>query len=87
MNEILLLEGIDPHDADNVVLATERGWDLLLVAEHHRSYAELAEAKSKLAKMGWFLSGVPGRQGPTTGVSGGTCILARMHLAVRPLGY
>ena len=85
--ELLLSEGIDPQDAGNVVLATERGWDLLLIAEHHRNYLELTEAKSKLAKLGWFLSGVPGRQGPTTGVSGGTCILARMHLAVRPFGY
>ena len=87
MMEILLSEGIDPHDADNVVLATERGWDLLLVAEHHRGYNELVDAKTKLAKLGWYLSGVPGRPGPTTGVSGGSCILARMHLAVRPFGY
>ena len=35
MREILQMEGMDPDE--NVILATERGWDILLVAEHHKS--------------------------------------------------
>lgn len=66
-------------------LALEAAWDVIAIAEHRLSRLDLQKLATLLQDIGWRLVGVPAKQGPAGGTSGGCLVLVRAFLSIWPM--